>query len=53
MSKKKVNKEFPEHVTWPATVKGVTQSPETDPLGSYTGFPTNPYEPPMQDADDL
>ena len=25
----------------------------TDPLGSYTGVPQNPYEVPVQDADDL
>ncbi len=25
----------------------------TDPLGSYTGIAVNPYEPPVQDADDL
>lgn len=25
----------------------------TDPLGSYTGSPLNPYEKPVQDADDL
>ena len=26
---------------------------DTDPLGSYTGAPSNPYERPVQDADDL
>ncbi len=26
---------------------------DTDPLGSYTGTPDNPYEKPVQDADDL
>ncbi len=26
---------------------------KTDPLGSYTGVPENPYETPIQDADDL
>lgn len=26
---------------------------DTDPLGSYTGVPDNPYEVPVQDADDL
>ena len=26
---------------------------ETDPLGSYTGKPADPYEVPVQDADDL
>ncbi len=25
----------------------------TDPMGSYTGVPENPYETPVQDADDL
>lgn len=25
----------------------------TDPLGSYTGRPSDPYEKPVQDADDL
>ncbi len=26
---------------------------ETDPQGMYTGVPENPYEQPVQDADDL
>ena len=26
---------------------------KTDPFGSYTGRPENPYEIPVQDADDL
>ena len=26
---------------------------KTDPLGSYNGVPENPYETPIQDADDL
>lgn len=25
----------------------------TDPQGSYTGVPTDPYDKPVQDADDL
>lgn len=28
-------------------------SPKTDPQGMYTGVPENPYEKPVQDADDL
>lgn len=28
-------------------------SPKTDPQGMYTGVPENPYEEPVQDADDL
>ena len=30
-----------------------TTPSKTDPLGSYTGIPTNPDEKPVQDADDL
>lgn len=26
---------------------------KTDPNGSYTGVPSNPYDMPVQDADDL
>lgn len=29
------------------------QSIQTDPQGSYTGCPTDRYEVPVQDADDL
>jgi len=28
-------------------------SVETDPQGMYTGVPADPYEKPVQDADDL
>lgn len=28
-------------------------SDQTDPQGSYTGCPADPYEKPVQDADDL
>ena len=28
-------------------------APDTDPLGSWTGQPLDPYEVPVQDADDL
>ncbi len=36
-------------------LEGLTSmaSPETDPQGMYTGVPENPYEVPVQDADDL
>lgn len=30
-----------------------TQPSETDPQGSWTGLPTDVYEQPVQDADDL
>ena len=29
------------------------QSAKTDPQGSWTGIPADPYEVPVQDADDL
>ena len=29
------------------------QSAQTDPQGSWTGTPADPYETPVQDADDL
>lgn len=29
------------------------KSSKTDPQGMYTGVPINPYEKPIQDADDL
>lgn len=29
------------------------ESTATDPLGMYTGNPEDPYETPVQDADDL
>lgn len=28
-------------------------SPQTDPQGMYTGIPADPYDEPVQDADDL
>lgn len=31
----------------------VWQSAKTDPQGSWTGTPADPYEVPVQDADDL
>lgn len=31
----------------------IVQSARTDPQGSWTGTPADPYEVPVQDADDL
>lgn len=31
----------------------VNIAPDTDPQGMYTGVPEDPYEKPVQDADDL
>jgi hypothetical protein len=33
--------------------EGSMKKPETDPQGMYTGVPLDPYELPVQDADDL
>lgn len=38
---------------WPLGVIGDPELPETDPQGMYTGVPEDPYEQPVQDADDL
>ena len=53
------NGRFPDFGT-PARNAGLTGSVSgsdsdivTDPLGSWTGVPENPYERPIQDADDL
>ncbi len=36
-----------------AGVTSMLKSPKTDPQGMYTGVPDDPYEQPVQDADDL
>ena len=36
-----------------AGVKNSVIISDTDPLGSYTGQPADPFESPVQDADDL
>lgn len=33
--------------------KQQTDQIKTDPLGSWTGVPSDPWEEPIQDADDL
>ena len=52
MSKKK---EKPAHGTPMGKAMDMTtwQSAKTDPQGSWTGTPADPYEVPVQDADDL
>lgn len=40
MRKRKLNKDMQDTIV-------------TDPFGSYTGRPTDPFEHPVQDADDL
>jgi len=46
MNRKKTEKEFPEHLTWPVTVEGTLKPPETDACGRFIGVPNNPYKPP-------
>ena len=51
MDKKKripVTNVFPE-----AGIMNAVGIPTADPQGSYTGRPSDPYEQPVQDADDL
>ena len=36
-----------------AELTSMMTSPQTDPQGMYTGVPADPYETPVQDADDL
>lgn len=38
---------------WPVGPEGTLQASDTDPQGMYTGLPEDPYEVPVQDADDL
>ena len=40
-------------VVIPGVAVGNSVLNSTDPLGSYTGRPSDPYEIPVQDADDL
>ena len=42
--------EYPDFVKWDNQPMPLIQ---TDPFGSYTGRGENPYEKPVQDADDL
>lgn len=40
-------------VTGYFTLKREDENIQTDPMGSYTGRTKDPYEKPVQDADDL
>ena len=42
--------DYPDFVKWENQPMPLIQ---TDPFGSYTGRGENPYEKPVQDADDL
>ncbi len=52
MPKKEKKKDLTE-VTWPVGPDGTFGPSIVDPLGMYTGTPMEPYEIPVQDADDL
>lgn len=44
----------PRQVNLAGGMQGVCfQEPVTDPQGSWSGVPKDPYEPPVQDVDDL
>ena len=40
-------------IEYPVPMVAMEGKIEVDPLGSYTGQPEDPYEIPVQDADDL
>lgn len=50
---KENRKEKITEVTWPVGPDGTFGPSFVDPLGMYTGNPKEPYEIPVQDADDL
>ncbi len=50
---KKKDKKNPDQAMQDAMDMTIWQSAKTDPQGSYTGTPADPYEVPVQDADDL
>lgn len=52
MSKKNEKKRIQE-ITWPVKTDATFAPSNTDPFGMYTGNPQQPYEIPVQDADDL
>lgn len=49
------DKKLKEKLKYSATIwpKGFIIPGNKDPLGSYTGMATDPFEIPVQDADDL
>lgn len=54
MSKKPENqRNYVTEVTLPVGTDATFRPSEMDPLGMYTGNPQEPYEIPVQDADDL
>lgn len=47
------NKKAPTIALWNNVIAAAPAPIVTDPNGSYTGRPADPYEKPIQDADDL
>lgn len=52
MSENRQNKTDPKQALEKIRAKLVMNA-KNDPLGSYTGVPEDPFEEPVQDADDL
>lgn len=52
MNEKKINIKVRNHPKVESMLN-TNFAPSTDPFGSYTGRPINPYEIPVQDQDDL
>ena len=52
-NKKKKDKQTGDEPMDRAMNMTIWQSAKTDPQGSWTGTPADPYEVPVQDADDL
>lgn len=51
--KKRQYGDIPQNVPEMNNLSNKSHEIKTDPMGSYTGRPANPYEKPVQDADDL
>ena len=51
--KDKNSKKHPTRVEFAMKSSSIDQRIDTDPYGSYTGVPDDPYDMPVQDVDDL
>ena len=51
--KDKNSKKDPTRVEFSMKSSSIDDRIDTDPYGSYTGVPDDPYDMPVQDADDL
>jgi hypothetical protein len=50
-----MKKDRKSHLQCPGGTQNIQHTGKivTDPMGTYTGVPANPYDTPVQDADDL